>query len=326
MRRTLPETPPPQNVSSVEPYRAMVSQLHKEGVEMTAILQRLKERGYQGSYSSVRRFVNGLAPSHADIVVRVECQPGEEAQVDFGSAGLLIDPETGQVRRAWAFVMTLSWSRHEYVEFVFDQKLATWLLLHRHAFEWFGGVPARIVVDNLKAAIVRACCDDPLVQQAYRECAEHDGFLIAPCQPGRPEHKGKVEQGGVHYVKRNFLAGREPTPSPTPTRRCGRGATPPPGCASTARPANSRWCAFRRPSRRTSSRCPRRRTTWPSGKKGRWRPMAISPSTTPTTRCPATSLRALGCGCVAAPNSSPSTPWRMTPSPPTTALAGRVNA
>lgn len=212
VRRTLPETPPPQNVSSVEPYRAMVSQLHKEGVEMTAILQRLKERGYQGSYSSVRRFVNGLAPPHADIVVRVECQPGEEAQVDFGSAGLLIDPETGQVRRAWAFVMTLSWSRHEYVEFVFDQKLATWLLLHRHAFEWFGGVPARIVVDNLKAAIVRACFDDPLVQQAYRECAEHDGFLIAPCQPGRPEHKGKVEQGGVHYVKRNFLAGREPTP------------------------------------------------------------------------------------------------------------------
>lgn len=106
--------------------------------------------------------------------------------------------------------MTLSWSRHQYVEFVFDQKLETWLLLHRHAFEWFGGVPERIIIDNLKAAIVKACFDDPVVQQAYRECAEHYGFLIAPCRIATPQHKGKVESG-VHYVKRNFLAGRAPT-------------------------------------------------------------------------------------------------------------------
>ncbi len=61
------------------------------------------------------------------------------------------------------------------------------------------------MVDNLKAAIVKACFDDPVVQQAYRECAEHYGFLIAPCRPATPQHKGKVEQGGVHYVKRNRL-------------------------------------------------------------------------------------------------------------------------
>ena len=211
VRQTLPETPPPQNVSSVEPYGALVSQLHKEGVEMTAILERLKERGYAGSYSAIRRFVGGLTTTQPEVFVRVECKPGEEAQVDFGFAGLLCDPTTGELRRAWAFVMTLSWSRHQYVEFVFDQKLATWLLCHRHAFEWLGGVPERVVVDNLKAAIVKACFDDPVVQQAYRECAEHYGFLIAPCRPATPRHKGKVEQGGVHYVKRNFLGGRDPT-------------------------------------------------------------------------------------------------------------------
>jgi transposase len=211
LRQTLPEPPPPQNTSSVEPYRTLVSQLHKEGVEMTAILERLKERGYAGSYSAVRRFVGRLTPVAPEVFVRVECKPGEEAQVDFGFAGLLRDPATGQLRRAWAFVMTLAWSRHQYVEFVFDQTLTTWLLCHRHAFERLGGVPARVVVDNLKAAIVKACFDDPLVQQSYRECAEHYGFLIAPCRPRTPRHKGKVEQGGVHYVKRNFLAGREPT-------------------------------------------------------------------------------------------------------------------
>jgi hypothetical protein len=71
--------------------------------------------------------------------------------------------------------------------------------------------PYRDVIDNLKAAIIKAVWDDPEVQQSYRECAEHYGFLIAPCRPRTPEHKGKVEKGGVHYVKRNFLGGREPT-------------------------------------------------------------------------------------------------------------------
>ena len=104
--------------------------------------------------------------------------------------------------------MTLSFSRHSYVEFVFDQEVDTWLRCHRRAFEWFGGIPRRIVLDNLKAAIVHAALYDPVVQRAYRECAEHYGFLISPCRPRTPEHKGKVEQGGVHYVKRNFLAGR----------------------------------------------------------------------------------------------------------------------
>ena len=210
VQQSLPEKPPPQNRSSLEPYRTMVVQLRKEGVERMAIYRRLQERGYSGSYSAVRRFVNKLEHQQPEVMVRVECKPGEEAQVDFGYAGLLLDPVTGKSRRAWAFVMTLSWSRHQYVEFVFDQQLATWLLLHRHAFEWFGGVPDRIVIDNLKAAIVKACFDDPIVQQAYRECAEHYGFLIAPCRIATPRHKGKVESG-VHYVKRNFLGGREPT-------------------------------------------------------------------------------------------------------------------
>lgn len=207
---TLPGPTPPQNVSSVEPYREVVVQLREENVEMAAIWERLKERGYTGSYSSVRRFVKRLDDAKApEAFVRVETKPGEEAQVDFGSAGKMFDPATEKERKAWGFVMTMSWSRHQYVEFVFDQKVETWLLLHRHAFEYFGGVPERVVIDNLKAAITKACWEDPQVQQSYRECAEYYGFLIGPCRPGTPRHKGKVEQGGVHYVKRNFLAGKK---------------------------------------------------------------------------------------------------------------------
>jgi len=218
MEETLKSTPPPQNVSSVEPYREVIETLHKAGVEATAIHQRLQERGYSGSYSSVLRFVRRLEPPAPKVTVRVETRPGEQAQVDFGYAGRMIEPETGELRRAWAFVMVLSWSRHEYVEFVFDQTVETWLRLHRNAFDFLGGVPRQVVIDNLKAGIVQACVHEPQAQHAYRECAEHYGFLISPCRPRTPEHKGKVEQGGVHYVKRNFLAGREPMTLPQANR------------------------------------------------------------------------------------------------------------
>lgn len=211
LAETMPGEVPPQQVSSVEPYREQVLKMRQAGVEIAAIWQRLQERGYEGSYQAVWRFVQQLEPKTPEVTVRVETQPGEEAQVDFGYGGRMIDPTTGRLRKSWAFVMTLSWSRHQYVEFVFDQTVETWLRLHRQAFAYFGGVPERVVVDNLKAAIVRACWEDPLVQQAYRECAEHYGFRIAPCRPATPRHKGKVEKGGVHYVKRNFLGGRDAT-------------------------------------------------------------------------------------------------------------------
>ena len=199
-QETLPVQPPPQNQSSVEPYRELVTQWLKENVEIAAIQCRLQERGYTGSYASVYRFARKLQPRTPEATVRVERQPGEEAQLDFGYAGIMVDSDTQARRRAWAFVMTLSWSRHQYVEFVFDQKIPTWLRLHRNAFQFFAGVPQRLVVDNLKAAITKACRDDPQVQHSYRECAQHYGFLIAPCRPRSPEHKGKSLPPGNSYL------------------------------------------------------------------------------------------------------------------------------
>jgi transposase len=206
---SLPETPPPRSPFKAEPYKERIVQLHGFGVEARAIWERLKEEcGFTGGYHSVYRYLRSIDPRSPEACVRVETPPGEEAQVDFGFAGVMFDPRSGRHRKAWAFVMTLSFSRHEYVEFVFDQEVATWLRCHRNAFNFLGGVPRRVVVDNLKAAITRAVLHDQVVQRAYRECAEHYGFLISPCRPRTPEHKGKVEKGGVHYVKRNFLAGR----------------------------------------------------------------------------------------------------------------------
>jgi transposase len=208
---SMPERTPPQNRSSLEDYREAITKWVEAKVEVAAIRQRLMERGYTGSYASVWRFVQTIKPRQPEMTARVETAPGEEAQVDFGYAGRMLDPQTGKQRKTWAFVMVLSWSRHQYVEFVWDQKVETFLRCHRHAFEFFSGITARVRIDNLKAAILKAAFDDPQVQHSYRECAEHYGFLIAPCRVATPEHKGKVEQGGVHYVVRNFLGGRGPT-------------------------------------------------------------------------------------------------------------------
>lgn len=210
---TLPPVRPPQQVSTVEPYREEIVAYRARGMEVAAIRARLQEvHGHTVSYAAVWRLVRRLTPPMPDTFVRVEVAPGSEVQVDFGYAGRTIDPATGALRKTWAFVLVLSWSRHLYAELVFDQRVETWLLCHRHAFDCFGGIPERVVLDNLKAAILRASVDDPTVQRAYRECATHYGFRIDPNPPRSPHLKGKVEQGGVHFVKRNFLAGRDPEP------------------------------------------------------------------------------------------------------------------
>ena len=160
-------------VSSAEPYRAAIERWVAAGVQGRAIHAALKrEHGYTGSYSAIVRITRRLrAAQPPEVTVRLEWAAGEAAQVDFGAGPLLVHPD-GQVRRTWAFVMTLAFSRHQYVEFVWDQSVRTWLGCHQRAFEWFGAVPARLIIDNAKCAITRACARDPEVQRAYAECPE----------------------------------------------------------------------------------------------------------------------------------------------------------
>lgn len=199
----------PRQTSTVEPYRETIEGWLKQGVEMTAIWLRLQENfGYQGGYSSIRRFVHRLEPVEPEVFVRVQSEAGEDMQVDFGSVGQLYDPVSKRIRSAYVFVATLGYSRHQYAELVFDQKVKTWIALHRRAFQFFGGVPKRVIPDNLKAAVVQALVHDPVLGEAYRRMALYYGFLISPTIPRTPRHKGKVENG-VHYVQRNFMAGQE---------------------------------------------------------------------------------------------------------------------
>ena len=195
--------------SLVLAYANEVESWWDKGIQGTTIHQALiRKYGFAGSYSSVRRFLSTLKQSNPQATTILEFEPGEAAQVDFGAGPKITDVFSGEQISTWVFVMTLAWSRHQYAEIITDQKVATWLGCHRRAFEFFGGVPQKIIIDNPKCAITRACFRDPQVQRSYGECAEGYGFVISPCPPREPKKKGRVESG-VKYIKRNFMPLRD---------------------------------------------------------------------------------------------------------------------
>jgi len=156
----------------------------------------------------VYRFASRLKPRLPKATMHLDFAPGEAAQIDFGSGPTLVDTRSGKLIKTHFFLMTLCWSRHQYAQIVLDQKIATWLSCHRHAFDWFGGVPAKLIIDNAKCAIIKACRHDPVVQRAYAEYAEGYGFKIDALPPREPQMKGRVESG-IKYLKKNFLPLRE---------------------------------------------------------------------------------------------------------------------
>ena len=174
-------------------------------------VQRLLEENHElgVSYMSVHRYVRShIQPLERPVTVRLHPPAGEQAQVDFGYAGLMRDLESGKLRRAWAFILILSHSRHRFVRFVFRQDNRTWLDCHIRALKFFGGCPTLIVLDNLKNGVLRPDLYDPTLNPAYAELERHYGFVADPAKVAMARHKGKVERC-VPVVRQQLLAGRE---------------------------------------------------------------------------------------------------------------------
>lgn len=195
----------PTQVSLTAPHAERIAKWVAQGIQATTIYQALVEQfGFTGSYSSVRRRVQKIRARVPKASCVLDFAPGEAAQVDFGSGPIITDVFTGAVFKTWIFVMTLCFSRHMYAEVVTDQKVETWLACHRRAFAFFNGIVKKVIIDNARCAITRACYRDPEVQRSYGELAEGYGFIISPCPPRDPKKKGRVE-AGVKYVKKAFV-------------------------------------------------------------------------------------------------------------------------
>jgi transposase len=189
-----------------EPWRVQIEQGLAQGLTVQRLYQDLViERQFAGSYHAVRRFVAGLVGQLELPYRRLECAPGQEVQVDFGRGAWVI--EAGQRRRPHLFRAVLSCSRKGYSEAVWRQTAESFLRCLENAFRHFGGVPATVVIDNLKAGVLHADWYDPDLNPKLEEFARHYGTVLLPTKPVTPRHKGKIESG-VKYAQNNAVAGR----------------------------------------------------------------------------------------------------------------------
>jgi transposase len=196
-----------------EHHEYIVEQL-KAGVRMSTIHQRLRdERGLAASVASFRRYVAACVPEEARRSQVTVWNPrpaeaGEQAQIDYGQLGRWLDPACGKLRTVWAFVMVLACSRHMFVRPVLKMDQRAWTGCHVEAFEFFGGVPARLVPDNLKTGVDKPDLYDPKINRSYAELAEHYGCLVDPARAVKPRDKARVERP-MPYVRDSFWRGRE---------------------------------------------------------------------------------------------------------------------
>jgi transposase len=195
--------------SKLDPHKANIrGWLEKHRYSAQQIFQRLcDEHGYTGGYTTVKTYVRRVRPPQEKAYLSLSFSPGESAQVDWGHCGNIA---VGNTRRALSvFVMVLSYSRQMYVEFTLSQKQEHFLGCHARAFEYFGGVPGSVMVDNLKSAVLaHRRGEQPVWNPRYAGFARDYGFGIVACNPRSPQEKGRVENG-VGYVKKNFLRGRQ---------------------------------------------------------------------------------------------------------------------
>ena len=199
--------------SMIAPHRQWITDQLAVPVTVATIAQRLRDdHGVDVSESTVRRYIATTFAEQclegAVTVPRGAVEPGSEAQIDYGRLGMWFDPAAGRRVAVWVFAMILACSRALFVQPVLRMDQRSWNASHVAAFEFFGGVPARLVCDNLKTGVIRADLYDPQINLAYGELASFYGTLIDPARARKPKDKPRVERP-MPYIRDSFFAGRE---------------------------------------------------------------------------------------------------------------------
>ncbi len=193
--------------SLIDPYAEFIRQTLQTypRLRATRIYHMIRDRGYPGSVVQVRRAVARLRPNEREAFLRLRTFPGEQGQVDWASFGKVL---IGRARRDLScFVLALSFSRHFYLEFFFDQKLESFLRGHVHGFQDLEGVPRVMLYDNLRSAVLERRGDAIHFHPRLLELCAHYHFAARPCQVARGNEKGRVERI-IQYIRHSFFAAR----------------------------------------------------------------------------------------------------------------------
>ena len=159
---------------------------------------------YWAFWNTLKRLSLLLNPEIPKTTMRLVHKPAEKTFVDYGDGIEIVDSATGEIRKTWIFVGTLPFSSKVFAEFVFDQKLASFISSHEKMWNYFGGVTRYTVPDNLKSAVTKAHLYDPDINKTYCAYANHAGFAVLPARPKRPKDKANVECH-VGILQRSFF-------------------------------------------------------------------------------------------------------------------------
>ena len=178
------------------------------GLTAVRLCRELRERGYVGGYTAVKRAVREIRPTAVTpFEVRFETLPGEQGQVDLARFEVEFTDEPGVTRIVWLFSMVLGYSRLIWARFVVHQDLQSVLRCHIAALEAVGGAPREILYDRMKTAVIGEDPDGLVIyNRALLDLARHYGFQPRACRPYRPKTKGKVERP-FRYIREDFFLG-----------------------------------------------------------------------------------------------------------------------
>ena len=204
-----PRTPRPKATDVFLPYlRERLGSY--PGLTAMRLWRELRERGFGGGYTGVKRAVQDLRPDHPvqPFEVRFETPPGVQGQVDFARFEVVFTDEPGTKRIVWLFSMVLGYSRLIWARFAMHQDLATVLRCHVAAFQALGGAPREILYDRMKTAVLGEDADGLIVyNRSLLDLARHFGFQPKACRSYRPKTKGKVERP-FRYIREDFFLAR----------------------------------------------------------------------------------------------------------------------
>ena len=194
-----------RSLFDLEPW--LSARASEVGFNASVLFREAREKGFTGCYETIKRFVRPLRQQMtlaAEATMRFETAPGQQGQVDWGSALVFV----GEKRvRVHFFAMVLGFSRRMYARGYPGERRSFLLDGHQRAFEWFGGYPKELLYDNARTMIMTERSQEERLNKVFKDFADHYGFEPRFCRPYRPRTKGKVESG-VKYLKHNFLAGR----------------------------------------------------------------------------------------------------------------------
>lgn len=205
-QRLFPPAAPSCEQRPLPDWNRVQQELRRPGVTLQLLWIEYKSNRTDGlQYSAFCNHYRAWR-GQVDLVMRQTHLAGDKLFVDYAGQTLgIIDQATGEVRFAQIFVAVLGASSYTYAEATWTQGLADWLGSHARAFEFFGGVPAVVVPDNLKSGVSKACRYEPDLNPSYRDLAEHYGVALVPARVRKPKDKAKVESG-VLLVERWILA------------------------------------------------------------------------------------------------------------------------